>query len=117
MPRLHLVELEDLPWWPRVVRDLATEYLHFMESRFELHRPVVSLLAEALRQSGTQRVVDLCSGGSGPIPALIADLSAAGISASAVLTDRYPNVSAFERVASHSKGTIIYEREPVDALN
>ena len=27
IPRLHLVELEDLRWFPTVVRDLATDYL------------------------------------------------------------------------------------------
>src|SRR5947209_6454688 len=27
LKRRHLVELEDLPWWPRVFRDAATDYL------------------------------------------------------------------------------------------
>jgi len=27
MKRRQLVELEDLPWWPRTFRDAATDYL------------------------------------------------------------------------------------------
>ena len=41
LPRLQLFELEDFPWFPRAIRDLATDYLHFMETRFNLHQPVV----------------------------------------------------------------------------
>ena len=47
--RLHSFELEDQTWFPSVVRDLATDSLHFVETIFALHRPVVVLLAEALR--------------------------------------------------------------------
>jgi hypothetical protein len=48
-PRLHLFELEDQPWLPGIVRDLATDYLRFIQATFRLHRPIVPLLAEALR--------------------------------------------------------------------
>jgi hypothetical protein len=63
LPRFQLFELEDLPWFPPVIRDLATDYLHFIERRFDLHKPVVTLLRRALEQSTLARVVDLCSGG------------------------------------------------------
>jgi len=115
MPRLQLVELEDLPWWPAVVRDLATDFLHFMESRFALHRAVVPLLADALRSTGTSQLVDLCSGGGGPMPDVVAELRSSGIEATAVLTDLYPNVSAFEHAAAGSAGVIRYEAVSVDA--
>jgi len=29
-PRLHLFELEDQPWFPGIVHDLATDYLRFI---------------------------------------------------------------------------------------
>jgi hypothetical protein len=32
--RLQLFELEDLPWFPDTIRDLSTDYLHFMQMRF-----------------------------------------------------------------------------------
>jgi hypothetical protein len=63
LPRFQLFELEDLPWFPPAIRDLATDYLHFIERRFDLHRPVVALLRRALEHSALASVVDLCSGG------------------------------------------------------
>jgi hypothetical protein len=115
MPRMHFVELEDLPWWPAIVRDLATDYLRFMEARFALHRAAVPVLAEAMRSTGTFHLVDLCSGGGGPIANLVADLRSSGIAASAVLTDLYPNQDAFERAAAEGAGAIRYEADRVDA--
>ena len=115
MPRVHLVELEDLPWWPAIVRDLATDYLYFIESHFGLHRPAVPLLDQALRVTGLRQLVDLCSGGGGPVPRLVADLRTRGLEISAVLTDRFPNPRAFEQAAARSAGSITYERAPVDA--
>ena len=65
IPRFHLFELEDQAWFPNIVRDLATDYLEFMEGRLKLHQPVVPLLARALRESDTTTVLDLCAGGGG----------------------------------------------------
>lgn len=65
IPRFHLFELEDQAWFPNIVRDLATDYLEFMEARLKLHQSVVPLLARALRESGTTTVLDLCAGGGG----------------------------------------------------
>jgi hypothetical protein len=48
-PRLHLFEFEDQPWFSGIVRDLATDYLCFIQATFHLHRPILPLLAEALR--------------------------------------------------------------------
>ena len=55
LPRFQLFELEDLPWFPPAIRDLATDYLHFIERRFDLHKPVVTLLRRALEQSTLAR--------------------------------------------------------------
>src|SRR5262245_31432856 len=115
IPRLHLFELEDQPWFPKTVRDLATDYLHFMETTFALHRPVVALLADALRSTQTDHVVDLCSGGAGPVPALQKALAAEGLSVRFTLTDRFPNVPAFERAAAAVPGAVEFVADPVDA--
>jgi hypothetical protein len=48
LPRLHLFELEDQLWFPATIRDLALDYIHFVENKFALHRPAVRLLAEAV---------------------------------------------------------------------
>ena len=53
LPRLQLFELEDLPWFPPTIRDLATDYLHFIETRFRLHECVIPILRKALERSNT----------------------------------------------------------------
>lgn len=116
-PRLHLFELEDLPWFPRTIRDLATDYLHFMETTFALHRPVVPLLRDAVQQSGSTRVVDLCSGGGGPTLALHKALIADGLTISFTLTDKYPNVAAFRSLAAAHPEGISYVEDSVDATD
>src|SRR5215207_9793661 len=100
IPRLHLFELEDQPWFPAAVRDLATDYLHFMETTFQMHRPVVPLLADALRATKADHVIDLCSGGAGPVPPLQRALAAEGLAVRFTLTGRFPNAPAFERAAA-----------------
>src|ERR1051325_4399215 len=110
IPRLHLFELEDQPWFPAIIRDLATDYLHFVETRLALHRPVATLLSEALRTTKEEHIIDLCSGGGGPIPSLQQSLAEEGLHIHFTLTDRFPNVEAFERVAEHSQGAITFTK-------
>ena len=114
IPRFHLFELEDFPWFPNIIRDLATDYLQFMEARMALHRPVAPVLAEALRASGTTTVVDLCAGAGGPVVALQQELANAGVQARFILTDKYPNLPAFERIA-REHAAIEAHAKPVDA--
>ncbi|MDP8979022.1 MAG: hypothetical protein M3O35_00365 [Acidobacteriota bacterium] len=100
MRRFQLFELEDFPWFPPVIRDLATDYLHFIEKRFRLHQPVLPLLRRGLEKSGLVSVVDLCSGAGGPVLALYEDLLAEGVAVRFTLTDKYPNLEAFQRLPS-----------------
>lgn len=115
MRRLHLFELEDQPWFPATIRDLATDYLHFMQSAVSMHRAMLPFLEEALTAGGTTHIVDLCSGGSGPVPEMVAELRQKGMSVTATLTDLYPNAGALEQAAAHSSGAIDYVPRPVDA--
>jgi hypothetical protein len=116
LPRIHLFELEDLSWFPRRIRDLATDYLHFMEMKMSLHRPAVPLLADALRSSDASIVVDLCAGGGGPVVALQNDLANDGLDVRFVLTDKYPNIPGFERLEQDHPG-ISGHRASVDATD
>ena len=69
IPRVHLFELEDLSWFPHIFRRYATDYLSFVEARLQLHRPAGRLLTDLLSRTGSRRIVDLCSGSSGPLSA------------------------------------------------
>jgi hypothetical protein len=115
LPRLQLFELEDLGWFPPLVRDLATDYLHFMETRFQLHKPVVPLLKEAILDAHENRIVDLCSGAGGAISALLPDLILEGIAVEVTLTDKFPNIAAMSRVEALDPVRVRSYVEPVDA--
>lgn len=115
IPRAQLVELEDLWWFPRAIRDFATDYLHYMEARFRLHEPAVPLLRDIMRRSGSADIVDLCSGGGGPAAAVRDALAAEGVTVRFTLTDKFPNVGAFRRLANGNGGGIGYVADPVDA--
>lgn len=115
MRRFQLIELEDQPWFPRVIRDLATDYLQFIAVAFRLDRAMAPILRRVLDESGATAIVDLCSGGSGPLLMLVRDLAADGAPVRATLTDLYPNVPAFKEIAAQSEGRIGFEMRPVDA--
>ena len=93
IPRLHLFELADQSWFPAIIRDLVTDYLHFIETRFALHQPAASLVGEALQRSDCTRIVDLCSGGGGSMPSLLHALAAQGVRPQVTLTDALENVN------------------------
>ncbi|HEV2620021.1 MAG TPA: hypothetical protein VGU23_08815, partial [Acidobacteriaceae bacterium] len=111
----QLFELEDLPWFPHTIRDLATDYLHFIETRLSLHKPVLPLLQIMLDTSKTTSIVDLCSGGGGPVLALYQSLAEKGIHVQFTLTDKFPNLAAFERISSGYPSSIRYIAASIDA--
>src|ERR1035438_2945358 len=104
LPRFQLFELEGLTWFPQTVRNLATDYLHFMDTRFSLHKPVVPVLRAMLENSKTSCVVDLCSGGGGPIPSLYEELLPDHDQIQFTLTDKYPNINASTGIVGSSPG-------------
>lgn len=115
MKRRQLIELEDQPWFPRTIRDLATDYLQFVQARLRFDRAMMPVVRRVLDAGGTTRIVDLCSGGSGPLLLLVKDLAADGLPVTVTMTDLYPNVPAFEEIAARAEGRIGYEISPVDA--
>jgi len=113
--RRHLIELEDQPWFPAVIRDLATDYLQIVQTRLHFDRAMMPVVRRLMEKTGETHIVDLCSGGSGPLLWLVNDLAAAGLDIQATLTDLFPNIPAFAAIAAESDGRIQFEREPVDA--
>ena len=114
LPRVHLFELEDQKWFPTVLRDLATDYLQYSLPALGMHRPVIPTLKDALLESDSRQIIDLCSGGSGPMLPLQEALQAEGLSVRITLTDKFPNLDAFEWARSQS-GNIEFVTESVDA--
>ena len=116
MKRRHLVELEDLSWWPRVFRDAETDYLVTALRVTRTYSVMVPRLAAALKKCGATQIIDLCSGGGGPWPELLPALRAEGADVSLCLTDKYPNTAALAKVAEKLPG-VRFEAESVGALD
>lgn len=93
MRRQSWFELHDQEWFPRFLRDLVTEALEAIWRTTGTYRPIAPLLRQAIRRSGANRVIDLCSGSGGPWPALYEDV-AQGEPLSVCFTDLYPNARA-----------------------
>lgn len=117
MKRLHLFEFEDWSVFPALWRNLVTEYLQFMVTRFHLYRPVVPKLRKALNQMGCQEILDIGSGACGPILEIKDELErdfqfVVGVT----LTDKYPHRELKKRMARLRDRGVRYLDTPVDAL-
>jgi hypothetical protein len=116
MARLHLFEWEDQGWFPSILRNFITDHLEFHGRR--VYVPAMQKLAQELEETGHSKVVDLCSGGGGPLPGLQAELSKErGKPVQVVLTDLYPNIDAFKAIQERSKGNITFRADSVSAMN
>jgi hypothetical protein len=116
MRRKAWFEIHDHPRCPAFLRDGLTDALETMWDVLDLYGPVVPRLRQALREAGTDRVIDLCSGGGGPWPRLLRRFRRDGdIIPQVRLTDIYPNQAAFERVSGATDGMVQAIYEPVDA--
>lgn len=116
MRRRQLIELEDLDWCPRAVRDGGTDWLAFMSNATKLFSPVAPLIRRAMDATGTDCVLDLCSGGGGPWLSLSETLARAG-PVQVELSDRFPNVEAFLALRHRSNGRLGFREEAIDAAN
>lgn len=113
--RMHAIELLDFPRCPRVIRDGATDYLHYIMRVGNAYGPVVPMLTRGLEHSSARHIVDLCSGGGGPWPELRSAIVRAGAPAHVRvrLTDFFPNLAAFESI-NRLDANVEGEPRPVD---
>jgi hypothetical protein len=116
MPRVAAPELEDYPWFPAPLRDAMTGFLRVASGVIGASEAAAPLVLEAMDAARTERIVDLCSGGGGPVVSLVRTLRERHRrDASAVLTDLYPNRDAFERAEAELPGHATGRRESTDA--
>jgi hypothetical protein len=115
MKRLHLIEIHDQAWCPRMIRDAGTDYLQFVIATTKPYAGMIPSLATALQRAGTRHVLDLGSGAGGPwfwLPPLLAEQ---GISVSVCLTDKYPNEGVVGQLSHRADLRLRYRPQPVDA--
>jgi tRNA1(Val) A37 N6-methylase TrmN6 len=113
---MELSEIREQEWFPGSLRDNVTDELQFILGAGKIYEPVSSLLAQAIKLTGAQRLLDLCSGAGRPWVWLSQTLARENIGQLEIcLTDKYPNIAAFEHARQASRGTISYCSESVDA--
>lgn len=119
MKRRHLFEFEDQRWFPAFLRDAITDFLsEALVVGKQVYAPALPLLTKLLERQESSCIVDLCSGGSGPWSSLKDQLDAKGTPASLVLTDKYPNVAAFQRAAEAiDPRSVTFSTTSVDATD
>jgi hypothetical protein len=131
MHRVQFVELHEQPWFPSSLRDDVTDAMQFGFNLLRAYAPIAPLLQSVIDSAGNgtnteqsstrQSIIDMCSGGGGPWLDLARQLrcpDAGGDSAGLQvwLTDKYPNLKAFQSVSASSDHHITFYPEPVDAM-
>ena len=115
MRRMQLVELEDLPWFPAVLRDGGTAYIGMVVKKSGHAAMLVPTIEKALEATGSTEILDLCSGGGGPVRVVADELAARGKPVKVTLSDKYPNLPAFAYAAEGTDGRIQGRSESTDA--
>jgi hypothetical protein len=115
MRRLQLIELHEQPWFPRFLRNDITDTLQCALNFSSVYASIVPLFQNALRSAERRSVIDLCSGAGGPWLDLARRLrlQIAGFHVS--LTDKFPNIAAFENAQTFPDVSIDFCRHPIDA--
>lgn len=118
MRRVQLFEFEDMPWFPVPIRNAVTDLLRFMLNLTDGYAPIAPHLIQALRDTNSHRIVDLCSGGGGPWRRMITKLHTAEMAYHVLLTDRFPNPESIVALPrpDQTTGHVSYHPAPVDVL-
>ncbi len=116
MKRVNLFEFHEFDWFPAVWRNLFTDTLSYFIANKKLYSPVGLLLKPLIEKSDRFRIIDLCSGAGSPVATVINSFdNSISDKVQVVLTDKFPNVSAFTRVAKESNRQITFTNKSIDA--
>jgi|SRR5580658_7247574 hypothetical protein len=120
MRRIQFIELHDQPWFPSSMRDETTEALQFGFNLLKSYAPIAPLLQSAIDSTCSVSIVDMCSGGGGPWLDLCRKLRGRNpggylSSLQIWLTDKYPNLKAFQNARLASENQITFHPGSVDA--
>lgn len=108
MGRIHLFEFEDLKWFPSFLRNYMTDFLQFVSNKFDVYKPIVSIIEEGLEKSKSDTIIDLASGGGGGILKLNESLLERKPNLKIILTDYYPNIEAFKHTKASANNIRVH---------
>ena len=57
----HLVDIEDISAVPDWFRDMGTDWIRYFSNRLDLYRPIAPRLADLLRRTKRDVIIDMCS--------------------------------------------------------
>lgn len=114
----YLFEFEDLSWFPNTIRESMMDCLCFMIKILHIYQPIIPIILEGLQKTNSKQLVDLCSGGGGAMDQISQNINRhAHDKIKIVLTDKFPNVHAFQLLALKSNGDIGFLETSIDAAN
>lgn len=116
MRRAQLIELHEQPWFPRSLRHEITNALQFGLNLLKIYAPIAPLLQNSLDSTECRTIVDICSGGGGPWLDLSRRLQPDAQVFHILLTDKYPNLKAFQKLRVSSESHICFCPYSVDAM-
>ena len=118
MKRVHLIEFEDLEFFPKKVREGITDYLRFFISLFQLYSPAAGKIKYVLERTGETGIIDLCSGGGGSIMQVILELDKISKEKyNITLSDKFPNLDSKKYISKRTQNRINFIEKSIDAVH
>ena len=120
MRRLTLFELHEQPFYPKLWREMFQDGLSMAAVKLRIYAAVAEAFSRFLSQTRADRVLDLCSGAAEPILQLRESLGPPleePDKVKFVLSDLFPPVERFRRLAATHPEAIEFYSEPVNALH
>ncbi|KAI9151652.1 hypothetical protein HJFPF1_08861 [Paramyrothecium foliicola] len=126
LPRMHLFEIDDQPWFPAFLRARVQDGLRQtwtartpLQSMSPAQTAATLLIKHLAEDLSSYAYVDFCAGGGGPTPAIERTVNAhlrdnGRPQVDFVLTDLHPNLESWQRLARKNP-RITYEANSVDA--
>ena len=115
MRRIQFIELHEQSWFPKFLRDGITDTLQFALNNAAAYASIAPLFQRALCAAKRHSIVDLCSGAGGPWLDLGRKLEGGVAGFHVLMTDKFPNVTAFETAQARSEFPMNFCAQSVDA--
>jgi hypothetical protein len=116
MRRVQFIELHEQRWFPSSLRHEITDALQFGLNLLKTYAPIAPLLQSVVDSMRSRSIVDMCSGSGGPWLDLFRKLQPDARVLHILLTDKYPNLRAFQNVRAAFENHIAFYPDSVDAI-
>ncbi len=115
MRRIQFIEIHEQSWFPPFLRDYVTDALQYGLVFLKAYAPIGPVLLSMLDSISSRSILDLCSGGGGPWLHLSRNLKTDARADQVCLSDKFPNLKAFQNIRAESGNRITFRTESIDA--